>query len=111
MFISIRNLPAADVDTVYLIRYKPNTGFAERLDTLKRISPVPAGNNQPSSFMEELAYTTDWKVVIPAVHREYFISNFETVTERCSCTGDKYRRVKTFNLNNTRKEGNSVVLD
>ena len=109
--ISTRNLSAADTDTVYLVRYKPNTGFAEQIDTVKRISPVPAGSNLPSSFMQELAYTTDWKVVIPAVNKEYFISNFETVTERCSCTGDKYRKVRKFSLNNTVKEGSSVDLN
>ncbi|HYH15285.1 MAG TPA: hypothetical protein VD794_08695 [Flavisolibacter sp.] len=111
LHISIRNLQAVDTDTVYLIRYKANTGFSERIDTVKRIEPVPAGNTLPSSFMDELHYATDWKVVIPAVNKEYFISNLETKTERCSCTGDKYRSVIKFRLNNMEKEGSSAVLD
>ena len=111
VLISIRNLQAVDTDTVYMVRYKANTGFAERLDTVKRFNPVPAGSTSPSTFMEELDFTNDWKVIIPAVNKEYFISDFETVTERCSCTGDKYVRVKKFSLNNTVIESSSAILD
>jgi hypothetical protein len=108
--IRVQNMQAVDTDTVYLIKYKPNTGFAERIDTIKRYINIPVGSTLPSTFFDILDYKDDWKVVIPAVNKEYFISNIETGTASCSCEPGNYKTVKKFRFNNSEKEGNDVVL-
>lgn len=111
LHISVQNVQAVNTDTIYLIKYKPNTGFTERIDTVKHYATVPTGSTLPSTFRERLDPDTDWKVVIPALNKEYFISNIETAQERCQCEGGKYTTVKKFHLNNAEKEGSSIVLD
>ena len=111
LFISVQNIQAVDTDTVYLIKYKPSTGFADKIDTVKHFANVPAGSTLPSTFREMLEPNADWKVVIPGVNKEYFISNIETGQEHCECGGGKYTMVTKYRLNNAQKEGNNVILD
>ena len=111
LLVHTRNMQAVDTDTVYLIRYKAYTRFSEKIDTVKSIAPVPAGSTLPSAFSEVLDYSYDWQVVIPALNKEYFISNLLTEKKRCNCESGTYRTVSRYWLNSTQKEGNVAVLD
>lgn len=107
-----RNLQYTDVDTIFLIKYKPGTNFTERLDTINQYMIQPTGNNsQPVSFFKSLESNTDWKIVIPALNKEYFISNIETEKQRCNCEPGTYQTVRTFRFNNATIEGSSVDLN
>jgi hypothetical protein len=94
-----------------MIKYRPGTNFNERIDTVKQYMAPPAGTTQIVSFFETLEPDTDWKVVIPALNKEYFISNIETEKRRCACESGTYQTVRKFRLNNTEVEGSSVSLN
>jgi len=106
-----RDLPYTAVDTFFVIRYKPGTNFTERIDTLKRYMLPPSSTSQPVSFFESLESSADWKIVIPALSKEYFISNIETAQQRCNCEPGSYKTVTRFRLNNTTIEGSSADLN
>ena len=107
-----RDFQYTDVDTFYMVKYKPGTNFTERLDTVRRYIISPAGGNtQLVSFFEILQPDTDWKIVIPALNKEYFISDIEIEKKRCNCDPGSYRTVKRFRFNNTTIEGSSVDLN
>lgn len=111
VYVRVQNMQAVDTDTVYLIKYKVNTGFTEKIDTVKRYTNIPVGSTLPSTFFDILDSNNDWKVVIPALNKEYFISNIKTGTASCSCEPGNYRTVEKFHFNTIEKEGNSIVLD
>ncbi|WP_148661231.1 hypothetical protein [Flavisolibacter tropicus] len=112
LLVRTQNMQAVDTDTVFLIRYKPYSRFSEKIDTVKRYSLVPVGGTtQPSAFFDYLDFNYDWKIVIPALNKEYFISYIETEKKPCHCEGGKYRAVKRFELNNVKVEGSTVVLN
>jgi hypothetical protein len=111
LHIRIQNMQAVDTDTVYLIKYKAYSRFSERIDTVKRFSPVPVGSNLPSTFFDVLDYSYDWKVVIPATNKEYFIQSILTGKKPCQCEGGSYRSVERYELNDIEVEGNSAVLN
>lgn len=111
LYVRTLNMQAVDTDTVYLIKYKAYSRFSERIDTVKRYTPVPAGSTLPSYFTEILDYNYDWKIVIPALNKEYFISYITTEAKPCACEGGSYRAVANFQLNNTRIEGSNAVLN
>jgi hypothetical protein len=111
IFLTLSNRQTTEIDTVYLISYKPNTGFTERIDSIKRFAATPVNSTQPAAFMETLDYRADWKVVIPGLNKEYFINNIETRQEPCQCEGGSYEVVTKFRLNNVEKEGWNAVLE
>ena len=111
LLVSGQGFQYTDVDTLFLVKYKRGSNFAERIDTIKRYMAAPVNNTQSVSFFETLNAATDWKVVIPALNKEYFISNIETEKGRCECEPGNYRTVQRFQFNNTEVEGSSVSLN
>lgn len=104
--VSFENFKAVDTDTVLLVRY--NQGQQTALDTSIRTT-VAANDTIKSYMVEQVYYNNDWRIIIPALNKNYQITNLAVTTIKCC--GEKSKRVKTYKINNVQKEGDFLLLE
>ena len=105
--ISFRNFKAVDTDTVLLVRYQ--RGAQNATDTSLVVHHISASDTTNSSLVEGLFHAYDWKVIIPSLNRQYFVTDMQTTSVRCC--GQRGRKVDGYKLNSTEQQGDYLVLE
>ncbi|RYZ47114.1 MAG: hypothetical protein EOO14_23885 [Chitinophagaceae bacterium] len=107
--ISFEKFKASETTRVVFVRYPP--GSTQSMDSFSVLSIVPVGDTSRSAVSQNITVDYDWIVRLPALNREYNLANFDFTTEKCNCTGDKYKLVNSFTVNGQRKEGDFIRLE
>ncbi len=103
--VDFSGMKAIDTDTVFFLGYKKDSDFQERVDSTAIITRVAETDTNHSGLFHTLPLGKDWKVAIPSVQKEYYITDFIVEKENCSCGGNDYNVIKYFTINGERKEG------
>lgn len=103
--VDFSRMKATDTDTVLFLGYKKGSNFQERIDSIAIITQVAETDTTRSGLFHTLSFSKDWKVVIPAIQKEYYITDFIVKNENCSCGGNDYSVIRYFKVNGEEKEG------
>jgi len=102
---------ARETDTVLFVRYIPKTGWSQVVDSFRILAPASPSDTSHSSVVRSISSAYDWKVTLPSANKQFVIENFEFTTEKCNCGGTKYKAIRSFSVNGTRKEGLYIDLE
>ena len=110
VFVTFSNFRVHQTDTLLLVRYKPGTGQTTVVDSVWRFLPnLPGSDTARSYHSENITAGTDWKIVIPAVNRTFWITDISLRTAKCC--GSRSAVVRDFKLNGTLKQGSFLQLE
>jgi hypothetical protein len=108
--VSFYNFTVSDADTVLYVRYQPGT--TTPLDSNWKYQPLAPSNTSRSALWERLPANSDWQIFIPAVNKQYYITDIVTGTADCSCERGQSTVIRQYKVNHTTtRQGNFLVLD
>jgi len=103
------NYKAIDADTVYILRY--NKGTQQLTDSLAIINSVsPTDTVNHSGLFRSLSASSDWRVVIPGVNKQFIFTDIKTESGKCPCGGGRYIKISSYQLNNQPETGGVINL-
>ena len=108
--LSFEKFKARDTDTVLFVSYLPGTAQTTVVDTFRIHYQISPTDTTHSSVSHSISSRYDWKVLLPSLNRQFVFEDFKLTNEKCNC-GGKYKVVKSFTVNGTRKEGLSIALE
>lgn len=111
LMVSFEKFKARETDTVLFVSYVPNTGHTQVVNSFRIAAPVLPSDTSRSAVVQSLSSAYDWKVTLPSANRQFLLENFELTTEKCNCGGKKYKAIRSFAVNGSRKEGLFVALE
>lgn len=111
LVVSFEKFKATETDTVLFVRYLPNTNQTQVVDTARITTQISPADTSRSAVARSLSSAYDWKVLLPAAGRQYVFEHFDFTTEKCNCGGKKYKAIRSFSVNGTRKEGLFLALE
>jgi hypothetical protein len=108
--VSFEKFKAAEVDTVLFIEYVPGTGQTSVRSTQERHVPTVPGDTAQAVLYKILFCGSDWKIEIPAVNRQYLLTDIETKLQRCPCDPGKQPMLKSYKVNGTVHDEHTLIL-
>ncbi len=108
--ISLENYRRHEVDTLFFIGYERNSNFVIKRDSVGYFIPNAANDTMKATHAHSVYTDQDWIIKVPSVSKEFRISNYETVTARCSCGNKKYEIVKSFKVNGSTETSTFISL-
>lgn len=108
--ISFQQFTVSETDTVLYVKYKPGT--TEPLDSIWKETPSAPSlpGTTLSAHTETLPTGFDWQVYLPALDRQFFLTNIQTGTDKCKCESGTYKTVNGYTLNGTPQQGSYIIL-
>jgi hypothetical protein len=98
-----------EIDTVVLVRYEPNGQFNHKLDSTYEYLFTPQSDTM-HFFVENADLNSDFTIKVPATGNEYPLSDINTRSERCQCSGDRIKMVTSYKLHGNHVNSETVDL-
>lgn len=108
LIASFENFRAVDIDTILLVKYQQGSQQQKIIDTTYRIRSTSPTDTFTIYHSEHLLYPFDWKIIIPALNKQYLVSDFQLKTFKCC--GEKAKGVTAYKLNNVQQQGGFLQL-